>query len=148
MRKNIIFFLFAALCLICPLPVAAITISPTPAIDYKLPYPGILPDSPFYILKIIRDNVSGFFISSPVKKAEYDINMADVRMSAALVLADNKKDIPLAKTTISQAQKYLEKAMMNIKIAKSQGIDVQLIMKRYNQAKSKYQEVVNHIKLI
>lgn len=148
MRKNIIFWMLAVLCLIYPLPASAITLSPTPAIDYKLPYHGILPDSPFYTLKIIRDNVFGFFISNPVKKAEYYINMADVRMSAALALADKKKDIPLAKTTISKAQNYLEKAEENIRIAKSQGVDVQILMKRFNHAKAKYKEVVTHIKLI
>jgi hypothetical protein len=147
MEKNIIFFLLAALCLLYPLPAAAIA-PPTTAIDYQLPYPGILPDSPLYNLKIIRDKVLGFFISNPVKKAEYDINMADVRISAALALADQKKDTPLAKTTISKAQNYQTEAMVNIRIAKSQGIDTQSLVKKLNQAKGKYKEVASHIELI
>ena len=147
MKKNIIFFLLAALCLSYPLPAAAIA-PPIPTIDYQLPYPGILPDSSFYTLKIIRDKILGFFISNPVRKAEYDISMADVRMSAALALADQKKDTPLAKTTIYKAQNYQTEAMVNIRIAKSQGIDTQSLVKRLNQAKRKHQEVVSHIELI
>ena len=144
MRKNIIFFLLALAFVLYPLPAAAIA-PQTPAIDYQLPYPGILPDSPFYAIKIIRDKVLGFFISNSLKKAEYAISMADVRMSAALALADQKKDLSLAKTTTSKAQNYLEEAIINIRIAKAQGIDTQDLMKRLNQAKGKHQEMTSQI---
>ncbi len=145
MKKVITLFLLA-LVLALPLPAVAITASPTQTSDYQLPYPGILPSSPFYNLKTIRDKVSGFFISNPLKKAEYAISMADVRMSAALVLTEQKNNTALAKTTISKAQNYLEEAATNIKIAKDQGIDTQDILKRLNQAKLKHREIVKQIK--
>ena len=144
MKKAIIFSLLA-LAFALPLPAAAIIASPTPAIDYQLPYPGILPNSPFYKIKIIRDKVSGFFISNPLKKAEYAISMADVRMSAALVLTEQKNNPALAKTTLSKAQNYLEEAIANIKTAKAQGIDTQDLVKRLNQAKHKHQEIIIEI---
>src|ERR1700704_2037322 len=39
-------------------------------VDYTLPYPGLLPDSPLYFLKTFRDRLISFFISSPIKKAD------------------------------------------------------------------------------
>ena len=52
-------------------------------IQYELPYPGILPDNPLYFLKAIRDNVLGFFITDPLKKADYSLLMADKRLQSA-----------------------------------------------------------------
>jgi hypothetical protein len=124
----------------------AYTTSPTSVIDYQLPYPGILPDSPFYTLKIIRDKITGFFISNPLKKAEYSIDISDVRMSAALALSDEKKDPSLIKKTISSSQDYLKEAALNTKMAKDQGINIQDISKKLNQAKHKHQEIIDQIK--
>ena len=143
MKKAIAVFLLAV-ALILPLPATAVA-APTSTNEYQLPYPGILPSSPFYTLKIIRDKVSGFFISDPLKKAEYAISMADVRMSAAFALAEQKNNPTLAKTTISKAQDYLEEAALNIKIAKAQGINTQDILKRFKQAKLKHKEILKQI---
>lgn len=146
MKKYITYFLLTLYLISNPLPASANTTSPTPTIDYQLPYPGILPDSPFYFLKTIRDNISGFFISDPLKKAEYSIDMSDVRISAALALSEEKKDPSLIQSTISASQNYLQEAMVNIKIAKGQGMDTQDLLKRLNKAKDKHQEAINQIK--
>ena len=35
--------------------------------QYNLPYPGLLPDNRFYLLKMIRDRVVGMLIADPIK---------------------------------------------------------------------------------
>ena len=49
----------------------ALADSPIPVqrVDYELPYPGLLPDSPLYFLKISRDRLIEFMIGDPIKKS-------------------------------------------------------------------------------
>lgn len=119
--------------------------APAPAIDYQLPYPGILPGSSIYPLKEIRDKIAGFFINSPLKKAEFDLLKADVRMSAAISLADKKKSAALTQTTISQAEDYFSEAINKTSEAKAQGVDTREFVKRLATANQKHQEIVAEI---
>lgn len=93
------------------------TVSPTPVpeIVYTLPYPGILPDNPLYVLKATRDRIVSFFIADPIKKAEFDLLQADKRVQAGLFLLHKEDpDIPLAISTISKGQNYLHEALAGI----------------------------------
>ena len=100
---------------------ATITASPTPEIQYVLPYPGILPDNPLYALKAARDRVVSFFISDPLKKAEFDLLQADKRVQAGLfLLHKDNPDVPLAITTISKGQNYLDEAIVALAAVKQQ----------------------------
>ena len=70
-----------------PIPTGSITPSPTPVmIDYQLPYPGILPGSPLYSIKMLRDRIMEFFISDHVKKSNFYLLQADKRVASALML--------------------------------------------------------------
>ena len=81
--------------------------SPSPIIDYPLPYPGILPDNPLYLMKALRDRVVSIVISDPLKKAQFDLLMADVRLNAAQYLfAKGEEKYSLAETTISKGENY------------------------------------------
>ncbi|MEA3355301.1 MAG: DUF5667 domain-containing protein [Patescibacteria group bacterium] len=80
-------------------------------IDYYLPYPGILPDSPFYWLKMVRDRVGLWLSFNPLQKAEKLLLYADKRLGAGYSLVDGNK-IKLGVTTLTKAEKYLEKANM------------------------------------
>lgn len=94
--------------------------------SYELPYPGLLPDHPLYFLKMLRDKVIGFFISDSIKKAEFDILQADKRLNASVYLLYKKslqKD-ELAISTISKGQNYFDDALVKIKLAKQQGINI------------------------
>src|SRR3989344_3906165 len=64
--------------------------------NYVLPYPGMLPDSPLYKIKVLRDKVTAYLISDPQKKAEFYLLQTDKQMGMILPLI-NKKNIPLAK---------------------------------------------------
>src|SRR5690242_14285884 len=61
--------------------------TPTPVTnDYTMPYPGLLPDSPLYSLKVFRDRVISFFISDPLKRSSFDLLQADKRLEGAYYL--------------------------------------------------------------
>nr|MBI5455965.1 hypothetical protein [Candidatus Levybacteria bacterium] len=110
-------------------------------VDYTLPYPGILPDSPLYFLKVVRDNLLGFFISESLKKAEYKLLMADKRLTSASALVD-KKNYPLAITTLSKAENYFYQAVQNAAKAKEEGKETNGILNKLLIASEKHQEII------
>lgn len=112
-----------------------------PQVQYDLPYTGILPDSPLYFLKALRDNVLGLLITDPLKKAEYDLLMADKRLGGAqALLSKNKND--LAITTLSKSGNYFYQAIGQAAIAKKQGSNVNNILSKIITASIKHQEVI------
>jgi hypothetical protein len=86
--------------------------------DYTLPYPGILPDNPFYMLKTARDNFIGLLISDAKKKAEFNLLQADKRLQAGVYLIDKNKKYDLAEQTISKGENYFEQAISKLEEAK------------------------------
>lgn len=110
-------------------------------VEYSLPYPGILPDSPLYFLKVVRDNLLGLFISDPLKKADYGLLMADKRLTSANALID-KKNYPLAITTLSKAENYFYQAIQNAARAKTEGKDANEILNRLLLSSQKHQEII------
>jgi Domain of unknown function (DUF5667) len=118
--------------------------SATPvAVDYTLPYPGILPDNPLYFVKALRDQVVSFFISDPLKKAQFDLLMSDVRLNAATYLfAKGESKYSLAETTISKGENYFYNSLQQIQSAKQQGMDVNDTVSKLVTASMKHQEVI------
>lgn len=110
-------------------------------INYELPYPGILPDSPLYFLRIIRDKTVGFLISDPKKKAEFNLLQADKRLNAGIHLF-NKGKIPLADTTISKAENYFEEALQKTKKAYKEGMEITEIRNKLIDSSKKHQQVL------
>lgn len=142
MKKNLISaFLLFILFFYPSISIASLT----PSVDYQLPYPGILPDNQIYPLKEIRDKIAGFFINNPLKKAEFDLLKADVRMSAAISLVEQKKNVSLTATTMSNAQDYFSEAINKTGEAKAQGMDTRDFVKRLIIANQKYLEIVKSI---
>lgn len=78
-------------------------------IQYQLPYPGILPDSPLYFFKIIRDGVVIQLVRNQPERSFYEIFLADKRMAAAESLRAKGK-FPLAAVTAMKAEELLRKA--------------------------------------
>lgn len=79
-------------------------------VDYYLPYPGILPDHPFYWAKMVRDRVQLVLTTKPQAKAEKLLLYADKRLGAAWALIDGQKTV-LGVSTLTKAEKYLERAL-------------------------------------
>ena len=142
MKILLTIILFSILLIAFPLSVNAAEVQKT---NYDLPYPGILPDSPFYILKMLRDNIQGFFISGMLKKAVFDLNCADARVSSANSMIEKKKSIDLAESTFSKAENYFDDAINKTQEAKSQGMDTREIGQRLILANNKYLEVIADI---
>ncbi len=107
--------------------------------NYELPYPGLLPDSPLYFLRVIRDRTVELLIADPLKKAEYNLLQADKRLNAGIYLF-NKGKASLSLSTISKAENYFDKAIEKIKEAKKQGMDVDDMQRRLTNAVIKHQE--------
>ena len=110
-------------------------------IQYELPYPGILPDNPLYFLKAIRDNVLGFFITDPLKKADYSLLMADKRLQSAKALLD-KGNNDLAITTLSKSGNYFHQAIQNVANAKRRGEFADPLIDRLLVASMKHREII------
>jgi hypothetical protein len=110
-------------------------------IDYTLPYPGLLPDHPFYIFKAIRDKLQGLLISNPLKKAEFDLLQADKRLEASyLLLTTEKNKSDLSLSTLSKANNYFEDAIEKAIDAKKQGTDNHDFLKKLSLATILYQQ--------
>lgn len=79
-------------------------------VEYVLPYPGVLPDHPLYMVKRLRDFVLEKIIAEPVRKGEFYILQGDKRLQMSVMLLESGKR-ELAETTTSKAEKYMEKAV-------------------------------------
>lgn len=72
-------------------------------IEYDLAFPGILPDSPLYKLKVLRDKFSMILIGDPYKRSEFYLLQADKGILAAAILIDKNK-VELANETALKAE--------------------------------------------
>jgi hypothetical protein len=84
--------------------------------EYKLPYPGMLPDSPFYKLKTLRDKLVLFLIRDPYKKAQKHLQLADRILFEALKLAE-KNNISLALHTAFKGENHMTQLVDTVKQA-------------------------------
>ena len=120
------------------------TPTPEPKVEYSLPYPGILPGHPLYSIKMLRDRILRWFITDPIKKAEYDLLMADKRLNSGLFLLEKGKT-DLAETTFSKGEKYLEQALDKAEEAQKKGKDTSTLMSKLSLAVLKHQEVLSEV---
>ena len=117
------------------------TPSPTP-IKYDLPHPGMLPDSPFYKLKVLRDKVMLVLIQDTNKKAEYHLLLADKRIHMAKLLVD-KGNVELAKETALKGENEITN-LVNLLKDKREKPSKELF-DRVETASMKHQEVLGEI---
>ena len=113
-------------------------------VSYELPYPGLLPDSPLYFLKIIRDKTVGFLISDPLRKAEFDLLQADKRLNAGIYLF-NKGKTSLAISTVSKAENYFTQALDEMGDAKMQGRNIDEMKGKLRNALEKHKQELEYI---
>lgn len=109
-------------------------------VEYSLPYPGILPDSPFYILKVARDNVMVFFLRSSKDKAFYFLFMSDKRLAAGDMLVGQNK-VHLGITTVAKAQEYFTKAVDEALKIKDSDLLAKLVV-----SGAKHEEIINNLR--
>lgn len=123
------------------------TPSPTPMIakvEYYLPYPGLLPDSPFYKVKMVRDWLRGFLTFNERDKAELELMYADKRIHAASVLLDGGKS-GLAIATATKAEKYLESSVSKALDDLEAGEDSKSLLLTQTKAVAKHLEILDNM---
>lgn len=113
-------------------------------VKYYLPYPGILPDSPLYRLKSVRDAVVLFFTQGEEKKAEKELLYADKRIKAAQELVDGGK-LGLGVSTATKAEKYLEKAVLRVEGQMQKGVDMKSMLITLVDATAKHSEILTDL---
>lgn len=118
--------------------------TPTP-VPYELPYPGILSGNPLYGLKLLRDSFLGFFISNPLKKAEYDLLQADKNLQATVLLIQQKADEKTIMAMLTLSENDFERALIKTEEAKKQGMNTTVFLSKLDLANKKHQEVIGEI---
>lgn len=148
-RVGIFFaaFFLGASSIFAQTPVPSISL-PVPIMtknDYVLPYPGILPDHPLYILKRARDRILDFLIIDPLRKAEFYILQADKRLGMGALLFDKGKEGE-AMQSIMQGEKYLFQASENLITLKNSSKEIPgYIIERLTKASIKHKEVLTEM---
>ncbi len=113
-------------------------------IEYYLPYPGMLPDNPLYILKSIRDRIRLTLTMAPEKKAGLQLAYGDKRINAAMFLFDGGKE-ELAVSTATKAEKYLEQSVgLALKLA-GEDKDVKSLLLSLKNATAKHVEILEQM---
>lgn len=103
MKKVFLLILFLFLFLLSKPAIAA-------GVEYNLPYPGILPDSPLYILKVFRDDVVTWMIQDPIQKSFYLLLLSDKRLAAGQVLINSGKE-EVGANTLLQSEEYFKNSV-------------------------------------
>jgi hypothetical protein len=119
--------------------------APTP-VDYQLPYPGMLPDNPLYFLKQFRDDVTAFFLSKPIDKADFYLLQSDKNVQASYLLAtqhQGKADLSLQ--TYAHAQSDFEQAIMQTANSKKQGYSTQELVRKLASSNLKHVQILQAI---
>ncbi len=123
---------------------AAVTEPVTVKVEYYLPYPGMLPDSPLYKIKALRDKVQLMMTFDEVRKVDRELLFANKRIGAALALVEGGK-VSLGVSTATKAEKYLESAVNRAMKLSSGGRDVKSLLLTLTKAAAKHQEVLEMI---
>src|SRR5260221_7661514 len=126
--------------------------SPTPTnapkeviVNYNLAFPGnILSDNILWPLKALRDKVWLTVTVNPSKKADLYLLIADKRLADAKILFEKCK-ADLGISVLTKAEKYLESAANEEKIAKKEGMDTKYFLGRFAIATLKHRQVLDEI---
>lgn len=117
-------------------------------VNYELPYPGMLPDNPFYFIKVVRDTIVKALINDPYKKAQFSLLTSQKRMYAGKLLIKKGK-MQLSFDAIEKSNNYLDDALFSIKEAKKinpKNPDLNLFLEQFNTVTLKFGEVLEEIK--
>ena len=114
-------------------------------VNYELPYPGMLPDNPFYFLKALRDGIVKLLINDEMTMARFSLENAEKRMYAGQLLLEKNKD-KLAIETISKSNNYLDDARNAVVSAQRQNPkdpDVKPFLLQFRSAVLKHREIAH-----
>jgi len=116
--------------------------SPTPtSVDYYLAYPGILPGHFLYPIKMVRDRIWLSLTTNPLQKARLLLLFADKRLGAGKALIEEEKE-KLGISTLTKAEKYLERAVIQGEIARQKGEETRTFIQNLRKAAKKHEEIL------
>jgi hypothetical protein len=117
-------------------------------IDYYLPSPGsVLPDSPWWGVKALRDKIWLMVTSDPKKEAELNLLLADKRLVSSQILYAKGK-YTLGFTTLSKAEKYLVEAGNQETKLREKGTDTVPLAMMILKASYKHRQMIKQIQLL
>lgn len=144
--KGIILFFAIQLTLATAYAQVVSSASSQTRIDYQLPYPGMLPDNPLIFLKVFRDNLTAFFLSKPLDKAQFDLLQSDKNVEASYLLVTQEVGkTDLALKTFSQAQDDFSQAIDQSTSAKKQGYNTTELSKKLSLSNQKHLQILQSI---
>lgn len=112
---------------------------------YDLPYPGILPDNPLYLVKMVRDRLLDWATRDNIKKAQLYLLYTDKRAASAILLSKKGKNSS-AISTLTKGEKYFLKIPDLIILAKKQGVTIpESLFHRIKLSNDKHKEIIEDI---
>ncbi|KKR26448.1 MAG: hypothetical protein UT58_C0012G0003 [Microgenomates group bacterium GW2011_GWC1_39_7b] len=137
MRSTAVSYVFAT-----PLSSPTAVLNKVTEIDYELPFPGkVLPDSMFWVFKVMRDKLWYGLSFSHLKKAELALLFSDKRLGAAKILFEKKKP-DIALSTLSKSERYVEIATNEEDRARKEGVDTSKFLEKMTVAALKHRQVI------
>ena len=106
-------------------------------------FPGrVLPDSPFWPIKALRDKVWLWITTNPSREAELKLLFADKRLAMSQLLFE-KEDYEVGYSTLTKAEKYLEEAGFAEKEGRKSGMDTSEFLERLATAALYHYQVIS-----
>lgn len=111
----------------------------------EMPDPGVLPDSPFYSLKLFVESIETTFTFGAEAKADRALELAELRLAEAQAMAEmNKED--LATKAVAEYESKIEEAEENA--AEIEDTEKrEEVSNRIEAATSVHIDVLNEVKL-
>ncbi len=126
-------------------PVPTPTVAPS-RVEYSLPYPGILPDNPLYVLKTFRDKIIELLVSDPINKAEFYILQADKKLNMSIALTGKGKSAE-AQEMMAQALIARTQAVTLLETTAQSGrVIPDFVLEKLTLSLKKHQEVLADMK--
>ena len=116
----------------------------TSAQEVDLPSPGLLPDSPFYFLEIIAEEIGTFFTFGDLKKAERYAVLAAERLAEIKAVVEKGKP-EFAEKTLARYENQLNNSIALAKKAQTKGQSTEQIMTRVGKATPVHLEVLAEV---
>ncbi len=115
--------------------------------EADLPSPGLLPDSPFYFLETIIEEIGTFFTFGDLKKAERYAALAGERLAEVQAVVEKGKP-EFAEKTLERYEMQFNNSIARAEKAQAQGENTEKVMEvlaRVGQATSKHLEVLAEV---
>jgi hypothetical protein len=107
-------------------------------VNYELAFPGrVLPDSTLWPLKALRDRIWLWITTSDTRQIELLLLFADKRVASSKILFEKEK-FDIGFTTLTKAEKYLERASLKEESVRKGGGGTDEILQRLANASLKH----------